>query len=110
MIGAQIAPKNIINQPGNREVEDRPERKIGIGINFIATYKMIKSPSAVISHMISASKSISVFSEGKVRPTICFDGLTVDGFCLIVLDRFVLDTLITTLITLFWKTIKNDKF
>ena len=72
MIGAQIAPKNIINQPGNREVEDRPERKIGTGINFIATSKMIKSPAAVISHIISASKSISVFSEGKVWPTNCF--------------------------------------
>ena len=39
MIEAQIAPKNIINQAGNREVEDRLERKIEAEINFITTPK-----------------------------------------------------------------------
>ena len=63
MIGPQIAPKNIINQPGNREVEDRPERKIGAGINFIATSKMIISPSP----MISSSKSISLFFAEQIH-------------------------------------------
>ena len=38
-IQGMIAPKNIIDQPGNREVEDRLERKIGDAINFITTLK-----------------------------------------------------------------------
>ena len=60
---AQIAPKNIINQPGNREVEGRLERKIGAGINFIATLKMIIFPTTPYL----ASRSICVRFEGQIH-------------------------------------------
>ena len=60
---AQIAPKNIINQPGNREVEGRLERKIGAGINFIATLKMIIFPTTPYL----ASRSICVRFEEQIH-------------------------------------------
>ena len=75
MIGPQIAPKNIINQPGNREVEDRLERKIGAGINFIATSKMIISPSP----MISASKSISIFFVEQMQTIVGTQGVAAQN-------------------------------
>ena len=60
---AQIAPKNIINQPGNREVEGRLERKIGAGINLIATLKMIIFPTTPYL----ASRSICVRFEEQIH-------------------------------------------